>query len=404
VTPSALGSYIYDNSGSPVWIRDLAGKAYTNFGVGSYRGSPVLSWWEGMPVAAGYGQGEYVIVDRSYSEIGRVKAANGLQGDLHEFLITAQGTALLTIYSPLAGSANLLDGIVQEIDIASGRLLFEWRASDHVDPAESYLPPPFGKPLDFFHINSVDADTDGNLLVSSRHTWTVYKIDRVTGRVIWRLGGKKSDFAMGQGARFAWQHDARRQPDGSITLFDNGSDGSTPSTEDLSRGLVLDVSESAHTASLRNAYTHPAILAMSQGSMQLLPDGNVVVGWGFQPRFTEFAADGTIILDGRLPDGSFSYRTLHFDWHGIPAQPPAVTSEQEPNGTAIYVSWNGDTEVANWVALGGDSPTALSPLGSKARTGFETTIPVHGRPKYIAARALDAAGATLTQSPAVAGW
>lgn len=414
LTPSAgPGPVVVDNTGAAVWIHPTPGKRAFNLRAGTYKGAPVLTWWEGA-VVLGTGQGEYVLVDESYAEVARVRAANGLQGDLHEFITTPEGTALFTAYAqrPTPGATpeatagaspgvpQLLESIVQEIDIASGRLLFEWRSADHVDPNESYVGASPGQPFDYFHINSIDVDTDGNLLISARHTWTVYKIDRQSGAVIWRLGGKLSDFAMGAGTQFAWQHDARRQPDGSITLFDDGSNGSKPPTEDHSRGLVLDVSELAHTATLRQAYSHVGgILANSQGSMQPLTNGNVLVGWGDQPYFTEFAADGTTVLDARLPDDSTSYRALRFAWHGRPADRPAVAAEQSGAGaTTVYTSWNGATEVASWVVLGGDSAEALAPVGSRPRSGFETAIVVLGRPRLVAVTALDASGAVLAQS------
>jgi hypothetical protein len=409
------GPIVVDNTGSPVWIHPTAGKRALNLRVGTYREAPVLTWWEGT-VALGTGQGEYPMIDETYTEVGRVRAANGLQGDLHEFITTPEGTALFTVYAPRAvpgatpvaspgaspATPQLLESIVQEVDIASGKLLFEWRSADHVSPTESYAAPPSGQPFDYFHINSIDVDSDGNLLISARHTWAVYKIDRHTGAVIWRLGGKQSDFTMGLGAQFSWQHDARRQPDGTISLFDDGSNGSKPPTENESRGVVLEVDETARTATLRREYIHTGPLsAGSQGSMQPLPNGNVVVGWGDQPYFTEFTADGTTVLDARLPDASFSYRALRFPWHGRPAELPAVAVQQGDADTTVYASWNGATEVATWVVLGGDSPDALMALGSRPRMGFETAIVVLGRPRLVAVRAIDGSGAVLAQSPLV---
>ena len=125
---------------------------------------------------------------------------------------------------------------------------------------------------DFFHINSVDLDGDGNLLISSRSMQTLYKLDR-TGRILWRLGGQRNDFEIGPGANFAWQHHARRQPDGTLTVFDNGA---TPAVEKRSRGLILDVDEQAMSATLLHQYTHPKILAASQGSVHPLRD----TSWG----------------------------------------------------------------------------------------------------------------------------
>jgi hypothetical protein len=417
LTPaSGPGPIIVDNAGIPIWIHPVSGKKAFNLRVSTYRGAPVLTWWEGA-IANGTGQGEYVLADESYAEVARVRAGNGLQGDLHEFILTPEGTALFTVYeqqvapgtlagspqlsgSPQAsGSAPLLDSIVQEVDIASGRVLFEWHSSDHVSPSESFAGPSAGHPFDYFHINSIDVEPDGNLLISARHTSAVYKIDRQTGAVIWRLGGKLSDFEMGDGAKFSWQHDARRRPDGSLTLFDDGSNGGKPANEYYSRGLVLDVNESDHVATLLRAYSHSLILANSQGSMQTLPNGNVLVGWGDQPQYTEFAADGSVVLDARLPAGSTSYRALRYSWRGRPSNHPAIAAEPGESGaTTVYASWNGATDVGSWVVLGGDSPDLLVPLGSQPRSGFETTIVVPSRPRMVAAKALDASGAALGQS------
>jgi hypothetical protein len=272
--------------------------------------------------------------------------------------------------------------------------------SDHVSPSESYLAPSPGQPFDFFHINSIDVEPDGNLLISARHTWTVYKVNRQTGEVIWRLGGKRSDFAMAAGTQFSWQHDARRQADGSITLFDDGSNGSKPPTEDHSRGLALAVDEANHSASVLRDYSHSGtILAMSQGSMQTLPNGNVLIGWGDQPYFTEYTAEGEIVLEGRLPTASFSYRALRFDWHGRPTDRPVLVVEPaEVSGLTVYASWNGATDVAAWVVVGGSSPADLVALGSQPRSGFETAIGISERPRFVAVRAVDSSGNVLEES------
>jgi hypothetical protein len=409
LTPHNGPALAVDNYGSPIWIHPTPGKLAFNLRQGTYKGAPVLSWFEGA-VTQGVGQGEYVLVDQSYREVARVRAGNGLQGDLHEFIITPEGTALFTAYrqrpwpgatpGPSPTAAGILESLIQEVDIASGRVLFEWHSTDHVNPYESYLTAPTAQPFDYFHINSIDVDRDGDLLISARHTWAVYKIDRRSGEVIWRLGGKRSDFAMGPGAGFAWQHDARRQADGSITLFDDGSNGSKPPTEAQSRGLVLEVEESTRGANLRKAYSHASPLsAGSQGSMQILPNGNVLVGWGDQPYYTEYTAGGDVVLDARLPDNTFSYRAHRAEWHGRPAEQPAIALEAAGgDAMTVYASWNGATEVAVWVVLGGDTTAELAPLGSRPWAGFETAIVVPGRPALLAVRALDGSGAALTQS------
>ena len=197
----------------------------------------------------------------------------------------------------------VLDSVVQEIDLADGHLIFQWRGIDHVDVDETCAPLPAlttaTAPFDFLHLNSIEVDWDGHLLVSARNTWTVYKVDRDTGAVKWRLGGKRSDFTTAPDALFAWQHDARRQADGSITLFDDGAD---PPVESQSRGLVLTTDDTAMTVAVAREYKHPdRLLAGSQGNLQVLPEHNVVVGWGAQPRLTEFARDGRVLFDAAFP-------------------------------------------------------------------------------------------------------
>jgi hypothetical protein len=222
-----------------------------------YKGRPVLTWWEGK-VTAGHGIGEYVIFDASYRETGRVRAGNGYQGDLHEFLITPQGTALLTAYNPVPADLSALggpkygavwDGIAQEIDIETGRVLFEWHSLEHVGIEESYIEPPYNPnhPYDYFHINSIDVEPDGNLLVCARNTWSVYKVERKSGEVLWRLGGKNSDFEMGPGTQSAFQHDARRHQDGIISIFDNGAH---PQVHEESRGILVGLDEQKMGAKL----------------------------------------------------------------------------------------------------------------------------------------------------------
>ena len=405
---TAGGPLILDDQGSPIWVHPLTGKAATNLRVQTYHGQPVLTWWEGQ-TSVGYGAGEYVIADTSYRELRRVRAGNGEQGDLHEFVITPQGTALFSVYANASadltpvgrsGSGPVLQGIVQEVDIDSGAVVFEWRSLDHVGLDESHSQlPAVGQPFDYFHVNSVEVDRDGNVLVSARNTWTVYKLDRQSGAVLWRLGGKQSAFAMGSGTAFEWQHDARRRADGTLTLFDNGA---APNVETLSRGLVLSLDERAGTAALLRQYTHPAILAASQGNLQTLPNSNVLVGWGAEPYFSEFSEEGTLLLDARFPAGVGSYRAFRCPWTAQPTEAPAVAAVDAGGGRVdVYASWNGATEVARWEALAGSAANKLRVVGSAPRTGFETTIPAPTAAALVAARALDASGKVLATSAAI---
>ncbi len=398
------GAVIADNSGQALWENPLAGRVTTDFRVQSYRGSPVLTWWQGN-IELGHGVGEYVIADSSYRTIRRVQAARGLRGDLHEFVITPRDTALLTTYAVVradlsaAGGGHdgtIQDAIFQEIDLASGRVLLEWHSLEHVGLRESYAP--VTPDWDFFHINSVDLDADGDLLVSGRSTHTVYKVDR-SGAIVWRLGGTRSDFAMRPGSAFAWQHHVRRQADGTLSLFDNGA---APAVERLSRGLFLDLDERAMTATVLAQYTHPGVLAGSQGSVQLLDNGNVFVGWGEMPRVSEFDRAGRIVFDAVLGKTYQSYRAFRLPWHARPAEAPAIAVVGHGAEQAVYASWNGATDVHRWQLLAGAHGGPLRPVASVRAQGFESALPLAAAGPRLAVRALDIAGVALGQSRIIA--
>ena len=404
---SSGGPLILDNDGQPVWYLPIKGKATLDFRVQQYRGKPVLTWWEGAVSATGHGTGDCVIADATYTQVARVSAGNGLSADLHEFTITPEGTALISIYSPgpadLSGAGGpshgtLLDSLLQEIDIATGHVLMEWRASDHIALNESHAKPVSSVPFDFFHINSINLDSDGNLIVSARNTWAVYKLNRTTGAVLWRLGGKKSNYSMGPGTVFAWQHDAHRQLDGTITIFD---DESAPKIGSQSRGLVLRLDDAAMTAHLVRQYLHhPSLLAGSQGSVDVLPNGHVFVGWGAEPYFSEFAANGKLLYDARFSGKAQSYRAYRIPWVGKPTDKPALALARASNSVlTAYASWNGATEVSTWRLLSGQSAHALKSHSLTPRAGFETAIPASETNTYVAVAALDSSGATLGISP-----
>jgi hypothetical protein len=408
--PTQDAPLIVDARGEPVWfhpLQDAEADAF-NFAVQTYRGQTVLTWWEGHHT--GYGQGEYVICDHSYREVERVRAGNGYEGDHHEFVITPEDTALITIYSEvptdLSGvggpvDAAVLEGIVQEIDIESGEVLFEWHSLDHVKLEESLYSPPsdLASAFDYFHINSVDPHPDGYLTISARRTSALYKVSRQTGEIAWRLGGEISDFAMGFGSRTDWQHDARRHPNGILTIFDNGS-----FDKDVqSRAVVVEINEDDMRATLVGEYTHPdKIFAATQGNVQMLPHGNVFVGWGSEPRFSEFGHDGKLLFDASFPSEVESYRAFRFPWKGQPQEAPSVVAESGlKDEVTIYVSWNGATEVDTWQVLAGPDPDELEPAGSAPRKGFETAITLRTDEPYLAVEARDGAGKTLGTSEAV---
>jgi hypothetical protein len=401
--PGQDGCMILDNDGQPVWLRLLQNEDMDvmNFRAQTYKGETVITWWEGYHT--GYGQGEYVILDHSYRELARFGAGNGYEGDHHEFLITPEDTALITIYNKIPGDSlpvgdlvagNVLDGIAQEIDIETGEVLFEWHSLDHVPLDESFI-----KPYDYFHINSIDVFDEDHLLVSSRTTWTVYKIVRKTGEIVWRLGGKKSDFEMGPGTEFAFQHDARSHPDGIITIFSNGS----TNKGERSRGIEIKINEDAMTATLLREYTDPEELrSPTQGNVQVLPNGNVFVGWGSAPVLSEFDHDGELLFSAAFPTEGESYRAFRFPWSGQPTDDPMIAAEMGPEDQVkIYASWNGATQVATWQVLAGSGPEELESLALAPKKGFETVITVHTTEPYVGLQAINASGKVLGTTKAI---
>jgi hypothetical protein len=406
------GPLIVNREGMPVWFRPVpAGLEVTNFFPSSYQGEPVLVWWQGKVLQSGYGQGEAVLLDATYREIARVQAANGRSMDLHALTLTPQGTALFTCY-PQAVPMNLssigaprdsevLEPIIQEVDIATGSLEFEWQGLQYIPVSASEEP--HAEPYDYLHINSIQQLPDGNLLVSGRHTWAIYKLDRSTGEVIWTLGGKRNDFRMGPGTRFSWQHDAGRVSPQVLTVFDNGTNGPVVS-EPHARGLVLEIDEPGRTVTLRHAYTPPRrLLPSSMGSVQILPSGRVLVGWGVDSEVSEFAPDGTLLFDAALPEGTYSYRSLSFPWRGTPYHQPAVAAGRDrQTGTPIvYASWNGATGIAGWRVDAGSRQDRLRPLGIASHQGFETSIPLDHHFGFVSVTALDHLGRALGASPVV---
>lgn len=407
------GAMIMTNTANPVLFIPKPSKVM-DFKKQMYKGRPVLVYWTGE-FLPGYGFGAYTILDQSYRTIATVEAGNGYKADLHELIITAQNTAIVAIYnkvpnydlSPYGGpsGATVIEGIVQEIDIATGNVLFEWHSLPQVKPNESYIPMPKSStdpPYDYFHINSMEVMGNGDLLVSARNTSAMYSISRATGAVKWRLGGKRSTFKMGTGTRTAYQHDARWYAGDIISVFDNaGAPFASLSTQ--SRGVVMKLDMTAKTATLVKQYVHPDKLrSPHQGNMQMLPNGNVLIGWGGLGVISEFSQSGALLYDARYPGTYESYRAFRAPWFGAPIGRPAIGVEFPSTSSArVYASWNGCTKVRTWRVLAGLSSTTLQAVGTGSFRYFETAMLVSTNKPYIAVEALGKYGNVLGRSRVV---
>jgi hypothetical protein len=259
---------------------------------------------------------------------------------------------------------------------------------------------------DYFHMNSVDKDDRGRYLISARHTHTVTCVDGTTGEVLWSLGGKDNEFfdeSDGAATQFAWQHDARWQSPNTLTLFNNGANAASDSSS-ISHGVLLKLDIPARKAKVLISYDHPQeLMVVSQGNLQVLDNGNVLVGWGHSAAFTEFSPNGTMLCDVHFGASAYftfgrivSYRSFKNNWIGLPDTIPdaAVTRE------SVFVSWNGATEVATWRFQAWDGADlnnmTFGTIKDVERTGFETEISFTPDLKsYFRVVALNSEGAVL---------
>ncbi len=413
--PGQYGPLIYTPQGRLVWFDRLPkGETAEDLNVQSYEGQRDLTFWHGKVLSLGFGQGEDVVLNSHYQAVARVAGGNGLQADLHDFQIVPNGISYTTAFnaircnlSPLGGARDgaILDTAVQEIDMKTGLVRWEWHSLDHVAASESETETPkTATPWDWFHINSIDveggdANQSGNVFISARSTWAGYQLQGGSGNILWRLGGLKSSFKMGPGTETAWQHDGRILSDGDVTFFD---DGSNPPIHRQSRGLRVALNFKTHQARLLAAYTHPSppLLAPSQGNMQTLADGNAVVGYGGVSAISEFAPGGSLLFDAHLPLDMSFYRAYRFPWNGRPASPPAVLANLNDTGedTIVHMSWNGATEVASWRVLAGEGPETLTARATIPVSEFESSTVLPKKYAYAQAQALDSAGRVLGTS------
>ncbi|BGP37344.1 hypothetical protein JCM10450v2_001251 [Rhodotorula kratochvilovae] len=435
-----FGPYVLDAQGEVVWAGPKG--SVLNVGRHIYQGEPVLAYYTGTEEYPGFGRGVYKLYDQSYQHIATVEAAGDLTNltDPHDFHITPDNTAVIETWIPremdlssLGGNKSgqfAFDCVIQEVDIASGELLFQWRSMDHIPVDETFyaLIPPAGteaQPFDAHHLNAVSRDDAGNFLISLRGPSTVYYISRETGEILWRLGGLKSSFKMGEKTDFHFQHHARLHGSGlssplRVTLFSNAANQYRVTAHEA-RGLILELDTDKMEVQLVREYLPSFHLpCSSEGSMQILENGNVVVGWGIRPWFSEYTENGTLVhnvqfgqIDGRA-QLDHSYRVYKDSWSGRPLDPPSMVFDASTSSTA-FISWNGATDVASYRLYAGATPDTLLPLALPApsspdlpthvaRTGFETRLDLpralgeHNEGRFVVAVACDKHGQPMRSS------
>jgi hypothetical protein len=402
------GPMIVDGNGELVWFKQLEPpEVAANLRVQRYRGRRVLTWWEGGVTPSAFGLGKGVIANRSYATIDTVHAGNGYGMDIHEFTVTPGGDALFTVYSPIlvhlrgmpeGELSPLMDSIVQQVDVRTGLVVWEWHSYGHIPLADSYATPENSASYDAYHINSIQKLRRGQVLISARDTSAVYKIDRAGGEIGWTLGGKDSTFELGGGAEFWLQHDAQLLPGNRVSLYDDQA--GPPQKRPFSRGLVLQLNRKRGTAKVEQSYFRSRhTSAQSEGSVQTRPDGNVFVGFGSAPFFSEFSPGGRLLYDASLPKDDGSYRAYRHRWQSNPHTRPALAVRRtSAQMVSVFASWNGATAVREWEVLAGSSGGSLQHVRSARRTGFETRIRVPSTASTFAVRALDSDGNVLATS------
>ncbi|HEU0251021.1 MAG TPA: MFS transporter [Solirubrobacteraceae bacterium] len=432
------GPLILDSQLQPVWFEPVPEKVVaSNLATQSYEGKPVLNWWQGLVTNTGQTEsGEDVVVDQHYRPIARLKGADGWVLTLHEFLISGED-AWVTANKNLAldlsnygGAYNgaLIDSAVQEYNLKTGKLLRTWDALDHISLADSYATlPTNGFPWDAYHVNSIQLVGNGSLLVSMRNTWAAYLVDAASGKILWTLGGKRSDYRFGPGAAFQWQHDvafepgqtpagpttgaasASSSPDLLMSMYDDHccqitSGGKNVPATGPSRALVLRIDQQRRTATLAAQFVREREFAADyMGDAQPLPSGGAFVGWGSEPYFSEYGRSGQLLLDGEFPWPDVSYRATLAHWVGLPLTKPSGAARRTGAKTVVYASWNGATRLSSWRLLAGSNAGRLTAVTSTAKFGFETAIVVPRPPRTsvytrFELQALDSAGHPIGSS------
>ncbi|KAH9822813.1 Arylsulfotransferase (ASST) [Teratosphaeria destructans] len=430
--PRQAGPYIFRDNGDLVWSGyGIYSIWSTNFQAAKWKGQDVLFSFEGDHNAGyGHGHGHTTIMDQHYETIREIRAGNHKLTDKHEFHVVSDNTAVIQIYQPVPRDLTewdaseeqqwIVNAIFQEVDMTTGEMLFEWaKAVLPINPGQAGSGYNSSDAWDYFHINSVDKNAEGDYLISARDACSVHKISGIDGSILWRLDGKNSSFTLGENVTFCFQHHARFHPELKntaegdnieiISLYDNSAHGTEDgrgtevATAPTSSGKIIKLDTEAWTAELVQGFYPPdGLRSKSQGSTQLLPNGNVIVNWGSQGALTEYDSNGKVLFHTYMDSeylglGVENYRGFRYNWTGLPNEEPAIIALENGESTTIYVSWNGDTETQTWrfFAVTGKYG-ARRWLGEAPRASFETSLKVESKHVlHVLAEALDANGKVL---------
>jgi Arylsulfotransferase (ASST) len=426
------GPILYDQNLRPVWVHGVGTKVGSaNLERETYQptpsspAEPVLVWWEGdvQPTGA-VTKGEWFVVDEHYHQVGTLKARSPWITSLHDAVIVGPNI-WVTSYRHVKGKykkwqGTVYDAGIQEYNLKTGKLVYQWDAlkgpGQTIPLSESKQPTPRkGGLWDAYHLNSLQVLPNGNLLFSLRNTWAVYLFNPKTKKFLWTLGGNRSSFkSIAKNARFAWQHDARlisgtgTGKSEKLSLFNDNCTYIPPrvTCQGPSEGMVLNLNTPGGKATLVKGYQHqPGFKAQFLGSMQVLPNGNALVGWGSPySNFTEFSRSGKALLDVSWPHKDQSYRVKFAPasgsgaWIGTPYYAPSGVAKTTKGKTTVYASWNGATEVAKWQVFAGSSASSLAPVATHSRSGFETKITLSKSYSAYQVQALDSGGHVLATS------
>ncbi len=306
---------VLDNSGSPTYFKPMRSMS-TDF---KPQSNGYLTYFDND-------RGAYFELDSSFAVIDSFRCGNGYKTNLHELQILPDGHQLMlgddpevvnmsTIVPGGDKNATVLGAVVQELD-KNKHVVFQWRSFDHFTVTDATREDFTAQTIDYVHPNTIELDTDGNLLLSSRHMDEITKINRKTGDIIWRWGGKNNQFKyLGDSVGFSHQHTIRRTQSGTLIMLDNGN----YRTPRYSSVVEYDVDESAKTVRSIWQYRHnPDIFAIAMGSVERLPNGNTLIGWGTStPAVTEIRPDGSTAFELQFPDSVVSYRAFRKPWKSL---------------------------------------------------------------------------------------